>query len=219
MNDGFQFIDIIFFAMVAAFLVLRLRSVLGRRTGNERPPESFGRKPGGEDNVIPLPERRGPAAEIPPNSPLAGGIDRIHAVDNSFTAESFLGGARAAFGMIVGAFAAGDRDTLRPLLADTVFANFTAAIDAREQAGERLDTEVVTMKKVEIVEADMEEHMAVVTVKFVTDQVNVVRDAEGRILEGDPNKVTEVTDLWTFARNTASDDPNWELMATRSTED
>ena len=217
MNDGFQFVDIIFFAMVAAFLVLRLRSVLGRRTGEERPPvvrpESAG------DNVVALPDRREPVPgfETPaPGSPVADGVVAIQRNDPSFTPESFLSGARAAFGMIVAAYAAGDAPALRPLLSDEVFTNFSTVIDARRKAGETLDTEVVALKSLNLTDAKVEGSFALVTVTFVSDQVNVIRDAQGEVVDGDPTRIAEVTDIWTFARDIRAKDPNWQLVATRS---
>lgn len=224
MNDGFQFIDIIFFAMVAAFLVLRLRSVLGRRTGNERqqPDPLTARQPqereAAADNVVELPNRR--QAEVFADgaaaTPSSAGITQIRVADPTFTPEGFTDGARAAFAMIVGAFAAADTDALRPLLSDEVYGNFSAAVDQRRNAGETLETELVSIKSATIDEAHMEARVAFVTVKFVSEQVNVVRNEAGEVVEGDPNRVAEVTDLWTFARNTASRDPNWTLVATRS---
>lgn len=225
MNDGFQFIDIVFFAMIAAFLVLRLRSVLGRRTGNERPHDGFNpRRSSAEprnDNVVELPDRRR-QAEVPEQyqgTPVGAGLTQIKVADPAFSPDGFLSGAREAFAMIVGAFAAGDAASLRPLLSDEVFSNFSAAIDQRAAAGETLETELVGIKKAEIAEARMDGFDAVVTIRFVSDQVNVLRDKAGEVVDGDPTRVTEVTDLWTFARDTRSPDPNWSLVATRSNEE
>jgi len=225
MNDGFQFIDIIFFAMVAAFLVLRLRSVLGRRTGEERQrPDPFARTPQAKENVVELPDRRraprdagdgGRYADMPAGSALTS----IALADSSFSPQSFLDGGRAAFGMIVGAYAAGDMDALRPLVNDTVLANFKAALDGQRAAGETLQTELVSIKSADIVEAALDDSLASVTVKFVSEQVTALRDAKGDVIDGDPTRVNSVTDIWTFARDTRSRDPNWHLVATRSPED
>lgn len=224
--EGFQFIDIIFFAMVAAFLVLRLRSVLGRRTGHERPrPDGFSppRQESGPsgDNVIELPPRRGPGAEEAAyaDSPVAAGLERIGRADPGFSPGRFAEGARAAFEMIVGAFAAGDVETLRPLLSKEVLANFEGAVEERGRTGETLETELVSIKSVDLVGATLEGRTATVTVKFVTEQVNAVRDAEGKVIEGDPTRVTEVVDVWSFARDTGAQDPNWLLVATSSPEE
>jgi len=223
----FQFIDIVFFAMVALFLVLRLRSVLGKRTGNERTgnerrqpdplsptPAPTGRKD--SDNVIAMPDRSGArdTAPIPSGSPLEAGVAEIRAVDRSFNEREFIGGARQAFEMILGAFAQGDVKTLRGLLSDEVYANFANEIERREKAGEKLESTIQRMRSVDIVDAKLQGSEAMVTVKFVTDQVNVLRDAQGEPLPEQSTAAYEVVDLWTFARDTRTNDPNWLLVAT-----
>lgn len=222
----FQFIDIVFFAMVALFLVLRLRSVLGKRTGNERPsnerrqsdplspPTLPGRKD--SDNVIAMPDRGGArdGAAAPAGSPLDAGLAEIRAADRNFNDRQFVGGARQAFEMILGAFAQGDVKTLRGLLSDEVYANFANEIERREKAGEKLESSIQRMRSVEIVDAKLQGSEAMVTVKFVTDQVNVLRDAKGDPLPEQSTAPYEVVDLWTFARDTRTNDPNWLLVAT-----
>jgi predicted lipid-binding transport protein (Tim44 family) len=227
MGSGFQLFDIILFAMIAAFLVLRLRSVLGRRTGNERRRDTFGNAPAqrelpaDDDRVVALPpreERDGDIAaprEVLPNSPDAG-ITQIKVADPSFDPDGFAQGARAAFEMIVAAFARGDTDALRPLLNDAVFGRFADAIKDRETRKQTLETTVVAIKSADISEAHMEARTAFVSVRFVSDQINVVKDADGRVVEGDPNQTAELVDVWTFARNTRSRDPNWLLVATET---
>ena len=225
MGDGF--LDIILFAMIAAFLVLRLRSVLGRRTGHERPPpESISTqrqasdKP--TDNVVELPDRSASAKADEDfvagtsDDPLAAGLTQLRIADPSFDPEGFLAGARSAFEMIVQAFAAGDVKTLRSMLNDEVYENFSAAVKERESANETLETTIVGIKKADIIEARINGRMAFVTVKFLSEQVNVTRDKDGKVIDGDPNKLTEVTDIWIFARNTRARDPNWTLVETRS---
>jgi predicted lipid-binding transport protein (Tim44 family) len=226
MDSGFAFFDIVFFAMVAAFLILRLRSVLGRRTGNENPERWTTRKPAptarGEasDNVARLPDRTRPAGEagpvidLPANSPAETGLTQIKVADPSFDARGFVEGARGAFEMIVGAYAQGDTATLRPLLADDVYENFATAIRGRQQAKQTHETTLVGIKSADIVEARMDGRTALVTVKFISDQINVTRDANGAVTEGDPQQIATVTDVWTFAHNTRSRDPNWLLVAT-----
>lgn len=221
MGDSFQFFDIILFAMVAAFLVLRLRSVLGRRTGHEQRRDPFGRPPVPEaatDNVVSLPERNKPSedgADVGP-VPLATGLRQIHAADPSFEENGFLRGARGAFEMIVSAFAAGDTAALRPLLSDEVYDSFAEAIRTRVAAKETHETRLLSIDAVDLVEAGMDGRNAVATVKFVSQQINVTRAADGSIVDGDPERAVEKTDFWTFARNTRSTDPNWQLVATRS---
>lgn len=230
MGDGVQFLDIIIFAAIAVALGLRLRSVLGRRTGNERrhdplnptpPRDAAGREPGqaedrARDKVIPLPGRGPASAEGAAAANEAPGLARVRAVDPAFDPAGFVSGARGAFEMIVGAFAAGDAAALKPLLSDEVFANFNAAIEARAKASETLQTTLVGINSADIIEASVDGRTAFVTVKFVSEQINVTKDSEGRIVDGDPSAVTAITDIWTFARNTRSRDPNWTLVATRS---
>jgi predicted lipid-binding transport protein (Tim44 family) len=233
--DGFPFIDILFFAAVAAFLVFRLRNVLGKRIGNENPEHARrdrvahndDREADTDDKVVQLPDltakpdlgadEAAAAAAIrgEPGS-VAAGLQKIQRVDPGFAPDGFLGGARGAFEMIVQAFAAGDLKSLKPLLSDAVFEQFRQVVKARESAGHILETTLVGIDKADIIEADLRDRTAVVTVSFRSEQVNVIRDKDGNTVEGDPTHVEKVTDIWTFARNTRSRDPNWALIATRS---
>jgi predicted lipid-binding transport protein (Tim44 family) len=226
-------IDIIILAMVAVFLVARLYKVLGRRTGHERRRDPFAGVANDQrrDTVIPLPDRGAAArSDEPVVSPaptsaapgdvaagsLQAGITRIRAADPQFDPATFLAGARAAFEWIVSAYAKGDTATLRPLLNDDVYENFTKAIRARQQAGETLETTLVAITGTELIETSLEGRNAIVTVRIVSDQINVTRGPDGRVIEGDPSTVASVTDIWIFARNVRSRDVNWTLIATRS---
>lgn len=227
MNGDFHFLDIVFFAVVAGFLVLRLRNVLGKRTGNERPPAQWGKaeapaEPARADdsgNVIDLATARKPATEPLPPGPLGEGVAAIRAVDPSFRLDAFLSGARMAFEMIVQAYADGDLKTLRPLLADEVYGPFANAIEQRRRTGEILISELMGIRTVEAADAQLNGTFAEVTVRFVSEQVNAVRDAEDRVIEGDPTRVIDVVDLWTFRREARSNNPNWQLVATRAAEE
>lgn len=227
MSEGFAYIDILFFAMVAAFIALRLRSVLGRRTGQERRRSAGfeGPRPNGAaDNVVALPERT--SAEVQADAGIANladgrvkaGLTQIRLADQKFDLQQFLAGARSAFEMVVEAYAAGDKGTLRPLLADEVYDGFGGVIDQRHAAGQTLDTQLIAIRSTEVVGAEMRDQQARVTVRFKSEQVNVVRDAAGDVVEGDPNIAEDVIDLWTFARDTRSPDPNWTLAETRTPE-
>lgn len=230
MGEGFQFFDIILLAMIAGFLILRLRSVLGRRDGHEGGfPDPFDKRKREDapDNVVHLPDRATDDAsmaqdtdEAPaePETPLDAGITQIQLADPSFTAEGMVSGARIAFEMILGSYAEGDAKALEPLLSPEVLENFSHAIREREENEQTLDLTLVSVGGTEVVEAYMEGRSAHVTIKFVSEQISVLRDAEGEIVDGDPNQVTEVTDFWTFARDTRSRDPNWSLVATGSLE-
>lgn len=220
MNDGFQFFDIILFAMVAVFLVLRLRGVLGRRTGTEQRRDPFRREPEQQKAPNGAQEAPGRVIELPRRGDAApagdAGLAQISIADRSFSAEGFLAGARAAFEMIVTAFSGGDKDKLKGLLSDEVFDNFARVIDGRATRGETLETKLVAIRSAAITGAEMRGQTAFVTVTFVSEQINVTRDKEGRIVDGEPGRAEDVTDVWTFARNTRSRDPNWALVETHS---
>lgn len=223
------YLDIILFALIAAFLILRLRSVLGRRDGHQGPVRDpfrpAGRQEAGEDKIIRLPDRsdrpiEGPETEVagappPATGPLAEGMAAIRRADPKFDLNEFLSGARIAFEMVLSAYAAGDRETLKPLLSEEVFHNFEQSIIERERAGEKMEVSLVSLT-VEPREAYMVGRTAHVTVKFVSEQISVVRDQNEEVLERSPQ--TEVTDVWTFARDTRSRNPNWTLVATGSHE-
>lgn len=238
--------DIILIGLVAVFLILRLRAVLGKRTGNERPPAQdpfappapppkpqprIGDSPssasGGTDNVIPLPGASAPPRmSQPTNGP--GGIRAtvlptatavvaaIRAADPSFDALAFAGGARAAFSTIVEAFARGDTAALRPLLDPPTFASFEAEIRARAERREKHETTLIGFEASDIAAAELHGTIAQVTVRFISEQIHVTRDANGQVADGNPNEVVKAVDLWTFRRDTKSSDPNWVLMKTES---
>jgi len=222
----FQYFDIILFAMIAAFLVLRLRSVLGRRTGNERRRELFARRPApvtdkpGPDKVATPDDgdKVSPIAAIAakPADAMAEGLNRIRRADPGFDPAQFLEGARVAFEMIVTAFANADKEALQPLLSDEVFRPFAQTIDERLAAKETVETRDLKLDDGEIAEADMAGRTARVTVKLVSHQISVTRAMDGSIVDGDPEHPVEKTDYWTFGRDTRSADPNWMLVATGS---
>lgn len=229
MGDGIQFLDIILIAAIAAFLVFRLRNVLGRRNGSEQRPkyDPFRKRSAeeaGEDKVIALPDRgaqadsqtAGKMPDGPEASPLEQGLTQIKLADRNFDPEGFVGGAKVAFEMIITAFAGGDAKTLRPLLSNDVFEDFSGAIKSRLDKQETLESTLVGITEADIIEADLQGKTAFVTVKFVSEQINVTRNPAGDVVEGDPSGVATVTDIWTFARNTRSRDPNWTLVATGS---
>jgi predicted lipid-binding transport protein (Tim44 family) len=216
---GDQVIDIILFAMVAAFLVFRLWSVLGRRTGNEQTPVKpphpiMTQRTGSTDNVVALPDRSRAAAPARPSNPLEAGLAQIGAADPHFSIEGFIDGARHAFDLIVKSFADGDTATLRPLLSDEVYDVFAEAIRHRLATKETVETRVVTMRDPEPVDARLEGRTASVTIKFVSSQISATRTADGKIVEGDAERAVEHIDFWTFARNVRASDPNWILVST-----
>ena len=238
--------DIILIGLVAVFLILRLRSVLGKRTGSERPPTRdpftppapptaaprVGDAPSGgqsgNDNIVPLPTASAPpprpslattgpggirATVLPTASP---GVAAIRAADPSFEPIGFTAGARAAFTTIVEAFAKDDTAALRPLLDPPTYASFEAAIRGRAERKEKAETTLIGFEASDIAAAELQGTTATVTVRFVSEQINVVRNADGQIIDGNPNEVQKVIDLWTFRRDTKSSDPNWLLVKTES---
>jgi predicted lipid-binding transport protein (Tim44 family) len=235
MQDPFDITTIIF-ALLAAFVVWKLRSVLGRRTGTEKPPSNpFTRRaPGGvgaragepRGQVIPLPgaaeppvgagqlksDRWKPFAE--PGSKAWAGLDAIAAADLGFAVDPFINGAKSAYEMIVTSFAAGSRDTLRNLLSADVFEGFAAAIDGREKRGEKLSTTLVSIDKVEIEDAALQGQTAEIKVHYTAQMITSTRDPAGTVIDGDPDKVVQIDDIWTFTRDIRSRDPNWKLSAT-----
>lgn len=223
--QGSGLLEIVLLAMVAGFLVLRLRRVLGRRTGHQPPPERFPREVDDSgDTVIQLPDRGrndddAPEGAGPPPPPPVGepsGMTQIKIADPSFKENEFLDGARMAFEMILDTFAEGDKKRLKSLLAPAVYQGFADEIDRRERAGERLETTLVSFVLADIVNAAMVGRKARLTVKFMTEQVNVLRDSDDKVVEGDASVVAKITDIWTFERDTRSRDPNWQLVETRS---
>lgn len=240
----FDIYTIIFLAL-AVFIFMRLRSVLGQRTGRERPPyDPYSRQdpakaPAGtdarSDKVVNFPDRSGEPATVssapadadeptPPRwsgvaeigSAVANGLDAIAAQERGFDAQHFLGGARSAYEMIVLAFANGDRRALRDLLAKDVFEGFSAAISEREARGETMETRFVAIDKADIIDAQVKGRTAQITVRFVSQLISVTRNASGEVTDGDPETVADVTDVWTFSRDLGARDPNWKLVATEA---
>lgn len=217
--------DVLIFAGVAIFLIFKLGSVLGKRTGKERPPSDVFRpaETQGDGNVVSLPGRQDkPSVDAPAaqhdDTPLGRGLAAISAADPDFDGEQFLEGARGAFEMVLNAFASGDGKTLKMLLSDEVYQSFAAAIREREKAGEKLEETLVGIDEARLVEARMDGRTAYVAVEFRSKQITALVDADGKVIEGDPNAIVDVVDIWTFARDTRDRDPNWALVETRSPE-
>ncbi len=238
--SGFLDLTSLIFLVAAVAIFWKLRSVLGKRTGRERPPfdpytrreDKSGPPAPAEtnDNVVALPRSGRPQAGAATEPAAGGRIDAlapagsalnqalrtIVSADRSFDADHFLSGARQAYEMVVGAFAAGDRGTLEMLLAPEVYEGFAAAISEREQRGETMETTFVGIDKADIVEAQLRNGNAQITIRFSAQLISVTRDRAGAVVDGDPAKVVSNTDVWTFARDLRSRDPNWKLIATES---
>jgi predicted lipid-binding transport protein (Tim44 family) len=226
----------IIFLALAVFIFLRLRSVLGQRTGSERPYDraapNVAQRTQDNNNVVPMPgtvidqSPLAPNADVSPadrwkgiaepGTALAAGLDAIAAQDNSFDPKHFVSGARSAYEMIVLAFANGDRRALKDLLSSEVYDSFEAVIRDREKHEQKTETRFVSIDKAELVNAEARDRAAQLTVRFVSQMISVTRDKTGAIVDGNPDKVADITDVWTFARDTSSRDPNWKLVGTGS---
>jgi predicted lipid-binding transport protein (Tim44 family) len=240
---GIDLLTLLFIA-VAVALFIKLRSVLGRRTGHEqtrferyKAQEEARQRNGelvGQDKVVTLPRRE--REEVAPaagrqaaadgeqrvrefaagNSEVSQGLVDIFRSDASFDPDHFIQGAKAAYEIIVTAFAEGNSKTLKGLLDPVVYEGFNSAIAERERRGEQIDQSFVSIKSAELVEAELKGGMAHLTVKFVSELISATRDRAGVVIGGDPKRIREVTDIWTFAREVASRDPNWKLIATQA---
>lgn len=227
--------DLLIYALVAAGLVFWLRNILGTRNGSERErPNPFtaqpddkkseARKPGAGPAPAPAMAINSSYDDMRPEQTLdrnmsvqaeaQPGLNDIGNADRTFQTVTFLRAAQDAFAMVVEAFAKGDRDTLKMLLAEPVFKAFVAAINAREAVGQSAQVEIHAIRKAEIVAARLERRDAFITVRFVADETNVLRDSAGMLLHGNPDRVTETIDVWTFVRDTRSREPGWLLIET-----
>jgi predicted lipid-binding transport protein (Tim44 family) len=221
----------VIFALVALFVAYKLRSVLGLRNNSERQPGNLPaplrRAPGPPNPAVVQPDAVAPASVPPPaadrwkgvaepDSALWSGLDSIAAADRDFSPQAFLSGARAAYDMVVHAFAAGDSATLRSLMAPEAFANFDNAIRARLAKGQTMTTTVVSIDEATIVGAQLAGATAQLRVRFVAKLSSVTRDPAGAVVDGSANAVADHIDLWTFVRDVRSRDPNWMLTATES---
>ena len=236
MQESFDITTIIFLAL-AVFVIWRLRSVLGQKTGHEQPPfDPFARReppvsrPGqpatNGDNVVRLPGAPDrPAAAPSPDrwkgvaesgSATARGFDEIAQIEPAFDARGFLDGAKMAYEMIVTAFAQGDRRALKTLLSRDVYDGFERAIAERERRGEKAETTFVSIDKTEVTGVEVRNRVAQVTVRFLSKLITATRDGQGRVVDGSPDTVVDVTDVWSFARTLGSRDPNWQLVATEA---
>jgi predicted lipid-binding transport protein (Tim44 family) len=226
---------ILLLAVVTVLVILKLRSVLGQRTGRERPPydpysASDAVRNATGDKVVTLPQRNAEQPARPPEpaegspdryagfalagSPVATGLDAISAVDKNFDVKQFIAGARAAYEMIVTAYATGDRRSLKGLLEREVYDGFDAVIRQRETRGETVETRFVSIDTSEIINVQLRGKVAQITLRFVSQLVSVTRNRNDNVIDGSADSVISVTDIWTFAREVTSRDPNWKLVAT-----
>lgn len=221
--------QVIFLAALALFVILQLRRVLGRRTGQERQRDPFaarssiGAPARPQDKEAPaLAGERGAAEEnrvrigavAPEGSALNQALTEIQLADRFFDLDRFLGGARSAYRLLVEAFAKGDKAALQPLLAQDVFGSFSGVIDGRTARGETQDFKLVGIKAATITAAKLENTLAEITVSFESEITTATKDKAGAVIGGDPSTVVTVIDIWTFARDVKAKTPDWTLIAT-----
>jgi predicted lipid-binding transport protein (Tim44 family) len=225
---------------VALVVFWRLKSVLGTRTGTEKPPldpfelrrNDAPKTQDGDGSIVQFP-RNQPAAPAPvqddrepappvwtgyaeAGSELAAGLEKIAAHDPSFAPKSFVEGAKAAYEMIIDGFASGDKATLKNLLSKDVFDGFARAIDERAAQGLRVGSRFVGIDKAVIQSASLSGNKASITLQFVSELITATYNKADEVIDGDPGHVQEVTDVWTFERDVTSQDPNWRLVATQA---
>ncbi len=229
--------------IVAVIVIFKLRSVLGRRTPDDearidkrmQAEQAERQAAAAQDKVVAMPRRTGEIAAGPVaadtavadaaarvkeyargNAAIEAALLQLSRVDAAFDPKHFVDGAKQAYEMIVTAFAEGNRKVLKELLSKEVFEGFSSAISDRESRSEQIDQSFVGINKADIVEAELKGGLAQLTVKFVSQLISATRDRAGTVIVGDPQKIKEVTDIWTFARETSSRNPNWRLVATQS---
>jgi predicted lipid-binding transport protein (Tim44 family) len=222
MMPNAQYLEILILAVIAAVILFRLYTVLGRRTGHEPPPHEPFRLSGEpqtspketspKDAVLPPPNRT--ADPPPPSDLVARGLFDIKLADGSFETDHFLAGAKAAYEMIVTAFAKGDRAALKPLLSSEVFAAFEQVIAGREAKSQHVEFTFVGFKDVKVVHAALKNRSAEITAAIGAQFISATLDAAGQLVDGDTKSVRDVTDVWTFCRDVKARDPNWLLVAT-----
>lgn len=222
----------LFFLVAAVLIFLQLRSVLGRRTGNEKPPvdpyspRDLAKSNSMDDNKVVTLPRRGEEEEenryaeidavAPVGSPVNDSLRELTKTDPTFRPKEFLNGARMAYEMIVTAFADGDRKTLKNLLSKEVYEGFDAAIKERETRGEVVKSTFVGTEKIDITHATVRDSEEQITLRILSQLISATYDKDGKLVDGDPENVSEVDDIWTFSRDVRSRDPNWKLIATES---
>ena len=209
------FVDILIFAVIAIFLIMRLRSILGSREGFEQKQDNRPIQPvnqaesAREKKVVPL----------RPSQLDGNGLEAVRRADPNFSDDTFMQGAASAFGMVLSAFADGDVTQLQRLLSFELYEEFSESIRLRNKNGDELGIEIISIDDVQLTDGQVVDNIASVTVTFVSTQSRTLTDRDGVVLEEDSMESTELTDIWVFERDTQLDDPNWKLVETRVPEE
>lgn len=206
-----QFVDILIFAIIAVFLIMRLRSILGNRDGfeqNQAENTSFqtSEQSDNAQNIVPLRSDQNNGV----------GLDAVKRADRSFSEESFSHGAASAFSMILTAFSEGDLASLRRLLGYDLNQEFTDSINQRVKSSEELDINIHSIEDVELIDGEVSDNIASVTVKFTSIQSRILKDNQGEQIEEESFSETQMVDIWVFERDVSLSDPNWKLVETRA---
>ena len=229
MSESSSFFELVILGTMAVIVILVLRNTLGRKTGNEhegaptphRQPmqkSSHHGDAGPEGAAYSEPHDSQTSIDefAEPGTKLAQALTEIQLADHNFDAGRFFSGSKSAYEMIVNAFASGDKTTLKSLLNEEIFKDFSSAIEARKARGERVETTFIGLASCKITGAALTGKIAEITLRFVSELISITKNADGAVIEGDPSEVYKVTDVWTFSHDVKSSDPNWKLIATVS---
>ena len=222
MNDSFQYGDLIFLGIIAIFIALRLRSMLGKDQGID-PKDVWqnAMRNKSDEKIVPFPLNPKPIKEEKPDElpgnlapSVAEGLKAIKAADMNFSTTEFILGARNAFEWVIGAFGKSDKEKLQMVLSPERFSHFMEEMDRRIAEGNQYQTTLIAIDAADITEATLKGSIAEITVQFTTEQINIIRDKENSIIHGNASEVEKLIDVWTFERDIKSRDPNWKITAT-----
>jgi predicted lipid-binding transport protein (Tim44 family) len=214
MGNTMPFIDILIFAVIAVFLIFRLRSILGNRDGFEKPQKTV-QTESSADNIINFKGKTPGAESVPLNG---SGLKELRKLDASFRDEEFLSGAKAAFPLILNAYSESDLGSLRRYVGFDLYEEFSNAVHQRDAAGEHLKIDIETVNDVQLLDAEISDGIATVTVKYDTIQSRILTDARDTVIEEDTISSEQIEDIWIFERDIRSTDPNWRLVETGTAE-
>ena len=219
MDGGFSYGDIIVIGALAAFILLRYRAMLGEKNERDDAPRPKVVPLADYGRVIQLPAARvAPTADkkddVAKYGSLAETFVKMRGIDREFSPDEFVGGARTAYEMVIDAYNKADRDTLKMLLSDALYKSFDAALTQEKTDGKRNETTLVAISKADIVEASVKGNLATIAVDFASEQIHLVRNDAGEIVEGNPSAHTQVEERWVFTRTLANSNPNWQIIET-----
>ena len=218
--NNIPYIDILILAMIAVFIINRLRNVLGKKTGNEqdivekfsRNKTNFKESPPDQISNDNNKKKEKPRDIFFHQDPtINSNLRKIHKLDNNFDSQSFLDGSKKAFEFIIKNYSEENLDSIKTLLSKNIFNEFDTQIKKRIQKSQNLDITIISVKDAEILSANLRSNNAIISVKFSSEQVHVIKDPEGKIVEGDSNQILTINESWTFSKNMKSKDPNWAL--------